>query len=313
MNSTVISPHQALLFTFPVHHANPKSKFKTKLKTTRFGNFSFSVKSFSLSKTSCSLRIVQSSVINKIEPQQRIIPPNFDQCNDKNAFDIAKPVVYALFYIVLGLFCPVSGFRKPAFAAVATPSAVLRGLFGRKTKGEEKTEKGHKYSHCTRKLLEIVARLLKTIEEAKSSGQQNFENVQDALKEVKTTKKALQDEIMNGLYAEMRVLNREKAELMKSSEGIEDKIMNAKREEERLTRKARGGDERIERLQEEMRQWESEYNGIWERIGEIEDLITKNETLALSIGVRELLFIERECEALVEGFFQETRLQNIQR
>lgn len=218
-----------------------------------------------------------------------------------------------MFYIVLVLFCPVSGFRKPAFAAVATPSAVLRGLFGRKTKGEEKTETGHKYSHCTRKLLEIVARLLKTIEEAKSSGQQNFENVQDALKEVKTTKKALQDEIMNGLYAEMRVLNREKAELMKSSEGIEDKIMNAKREEERLTRKARGGDERIERLQEEMRQWESEYNGIWERIGEIEDLITKKETLALSIGVRELLFIERECEALVEGFFQETRLQNIQR
>ncbi|KAL2509752.1 putative inactive ATP-dependent zinc metalloprotease FTSHI 5 [Forsythia ovata] len=168
MNTTVISPHQTVLFAFPVHHSKPKPKVKTKPKTTRFGNFSFSVKCFSNSKPRCPLRIVQSSAINKInkiESQQRIIPPIFNQCNEKNALDITKPVVYALFCIVFGLFCPVSGFRQPAFAAVATPSAVVRGLFGRKTKGAETKEKGHKYSHCTRKLLEIVARLLKTIEE----------------------------------------------------------------------------------------------------------------------------------------------------
>ncbi|KAL2509751.1 FtsH extracellular protease family [Forsythia ovata] len=117
---------------------------------------------------------------------------------------------------------------------------------------------------------------------------------------------------MNELYAEMRILNSEKEELKKISEGIEDKILNAKREEESLMRKARGGDERIERLQKEMRRWESEYNGIWERIWEIEDSIARKETLALSIGVRELLFIERECEVLVEGFLQEMRRRNIQ-
>lgn len=59
-----------------------------------------------------------------------------------------------------------------------------------------------------------------------------------------------------------------------------------------------------------MRRWDSEYNEIWERIEEIEDSIVRKQTLALSIGARELLFIKRECE---EGFLRETRQRNIQR
>ncbi|CAA2987215.1 probable inactive ATP-dependent zinc metalloprotease FTSHI 5, chloroplastic [Olea europaea subsp. europaea] len=45
-----------------------------------------------------------------------------------------------------------------------------------------------------------------------------------------------------------------------------------------------------------MRRWDSEYNEIWERIEEIEDSIVRKQTLALSIGARELLFIKRELE-----------------
>ncbi|KAK6146580.1 hypothetical protein DH2020_020449 [Rehmannia glutinosa] len=107
------------------------------------------------------------------------------------------------------------------------------------------------------------------------------------------TKKALQEEIMNGLYAELRVLKGEKEELMDRSEEIVDKVFKSKREEESLMRKAKGGGDRIEKLREGRKGWEIEFNDISERIEEIEDLIARKETMALSVGVRELLFIER--------------------
>ncbi|KAL4354390.1 hypothetical protein GQ457_06G018340 [Hibiscus cannabinus] len=56
----------------------------------------------------------------------------------------------------------------------------------------------------------------------------------------------------------------------------------------------------MEKLEEGIEKMEEEYNGIWERIGEIEDEILRRKTTSLSIGVRELCFIERECEELVQ-------------
>ncbi|XP_012839642.1 PREDICTED: uncharacterized protein LOC105960020 [Erythranthe guttata] len=132
-------------------------------------------------------------------------------------------------------------------------------------------------------------------------------NVEEGVTEVKTTKGALQEEIMNGLYAELRVLNGEKETLMNRSEEIVDKVFKSKREEENLAKKVKGGVAKIERLREGRRSLENEYNEIWERIGEIEDLSERKETMALSIGVRELLFIERECEALAESFLKEMK------
>lgn len=200
------------------------------------------------------------------------------------------------------------GFQRHAVAAVAaapTEESIA---------GEENEEKGHEYSRYTRRLLEAVSRLLKIIEEAKNAGKEDFtKKVEKGLKEVKMKKRELQDEIMNGLYAELTVLKAERDALVKRCEGIVDKASKAKKEEESLMSKGKGGSDRILRLREEMRSLEKEYDDKWERIGEIEDLISRKETMALSIGVRELLSIERECQALVESFLGEMRRQKTQR
>ncbi|KAI3453265.1 hypothetical protein Pfo_009928 [Paulownia fortunei] len=309
--STLTSPLQnPFLFKFPHHHCA-----KPKPKTSPFArNSSFFVKSLSplyplrVPADAAGLRSVRCSVVDDEVNNNRplILSNNLKRCNDENnALDVAKPVAYALFYIVLGFFCPFFGFRKPALAAVAATPPVASS---ESVLSNENEEKGHPYSHYTRRLLEAVSRLLKIIEEAKDAGKKDFAtNVEEGLKEVKMTKRALQEEIMNGLYAELRVLKAEKEKLMDRSEEIVEKVFKAKREEESLMRKAKGGGDRIEKFREGRRSWEKEYNDISERIGEIEDLITRKETMALSIGVRELLFIERECEALVESFLREMR------
>lgn len=231
-------------------------------------------------------------------------------CNDgNNALDVAKPIACALFYVFVGIFCPFLGFRKPALAAVAAaapPSAaVVR---------EDDEEKGHKYSQFTRRLLVSVSQLLKIIEEARNAGKEDFAaSIEEGLKEVKRTKAALQEKIMDGLYSELRVLKGEKEALMDRSEVIVGKLFKSRREEQSLMRKAKGGGDKLQRLREEKRGWEKEYNDIWERIWEIEDLIERKEAIALSIGVRELLSIERECEALVKNFLSELRRYGSQR
>ncbi|KAG8365730.1 hypothetical protein BUALT_Bualt17G0002300 [Buddleja alternifolia] len=314
-NSTLISPSQAqllhpLLFNFPLRPPKIRTRF-----TRNPSSSSFSVKS--CSKLSHPL-IVQCSVKNKNQPSELLRPTNSRRFNDddKNALAaIAKPfAAFALFYVVVGFICPVVfGYRKPAFAAAAATTSDLFVL-GK----EKKEENGHKYSHCTRRLLEVVSRLLKIIEELRNSEKQDYfaTNVEERLKEVKMTKKALQDEIMNGLYAELKVLKREKDELADRYEEIVDKVFNGKREEDILMRKAKAGGgvggDRIERIKEERNSLEKEHNDIWERIGEIEDLIARKEFLALSIGVRELSFIERECESLVDGYLKEMRRHNSQ-
>lgn len=317
MYSTLTSPLQnCSLFKFPLHRCT-----KPKLKTIPFArNSSFFVKSFSplyslrVSADAAAVRIVRYSVVDdKVDNNRRRIQSNsLKRCNDENnAINVAKPIAYALFYIFIGVFCPFLGFRKPALAAVAAaPLAAASESVLR----EENEEKGHEYSSYTRRLLEAVSRLLKIIEEAKNAGKEDSStNVEDGLKEVKMTKRALQEEIMNGLYVELRVLKGEKEALMDRSEEIVDKVFKVKREEESLMRKAKSGGDRIQRLRDERRSLENEYNDIWERIGEIEDLIARKETMALSIGVRELLFIERECEALVQSFLREMRRRKTQR
>lgn len=223
-----------------------------------------------------------------------------------NTLAIAKPVAYAVFCIVFGLFCPFFGLRRPALAAaVAAPAAASEFV-------KDTAENGHKFSSYTRRLLEAVSRLLKIIEAAK--GKEDFAtDVEEGLKEVKMTKGTLQEEIMNGLYAELRVLKVEKDKLIDRSEEIVGQVFKSKREEGNFMKKAKGGGDRIERLREGRRSLEKEYNDTWERIGEIEDIIAWKETMALSIGVRELLFIERECEALVANFLREMRGHNTQR
>ncbi|GMP92514.1 hypothetical protein CsSME_00042709 [Camellia sinensis var. sinensis] len=226
---------------------------------------------------------------------------------------IAKPIVFTLFCLAIG-FCPFRTGFQLQLPAIAAPLA--GEVVSKRAKSKEKVvlkNKDHEYSDFTRRLLGTLAGLIRNIEEDRL-GNGDLKAVEVALREVKLKKRELQEEIMNGLYAELRELKGEKEKLVKQSEEILDLVSKAKREQESLLRS--GGDdgeeakERIAKLEEEMESGEKEYNGIWEKVGEIEDRILRRETMALSIGVRELSFIERESVLLVENFKREMRRQS---
>ncbi|GMG99880.1 hypothetical protein Nepgr_001720 [Nepenthes gracilis] len=232
---------------------------------------------------------------------------------DDTLTSLSKPLVFTLFWIVIG-FCPVRGLQSPATALPAI-SELLWKKQEEVVKESEKLEypKEHDHSAYTRRLLEKVSVVLKTMEEVTAS-KGEVEDVETALTEVKSMKSELQEEIMNGLYLELRELKRQKANLVKRSDGVLDTVLRAKREQDKLLSKLRSGTgadegvrEELERLTTELDSSEKEYNGIWEKVGEIEDQILKKETMALSIGMRELSFIERECELLVQRFTREMR------
>ncbi|XP_009588245.1 probable inactive ATP-dependent zinc metalloprotease FTSHI 5, chloroplastic isoform X2 [Nicotiana tomentosiformis] len=256
--------------------------------------------------TSAPARLLLECSITK---NDTIIPDRYN--NDQNPLKpFVKPLVYTLFSVAF-TFCPILGFQLPP--AIAAPPAAAELINKTKKKGSSKGE--HVYSHCTKRLLETVSGLLKVIEEVKY-GKEDVRCVEEKLKDVKMKKKELQEEIMNGLYVELRLLNGEKGALVKRSEEIIDVVLKIKREEESLLKKAKGNEDavvkgKVAKLDEEVRRSGEEYNGLWERIAEIDDEIMRRETLALSIGVRELASIERECEILVKEFLRKMRLESI--
>ncbi|XP_015576554.1 probable inactive ATP-dependent zinc metalloprotease FTSHI 5, chloroplastic [Ricinus communis] len=218
---------------------------------------------------------------------------------------ITRPIVYALFCIAIG-FCSVGSF--PAYAAVAEQVASevieLKKKEKEKKLNEEKYSKGHEYSDYSRNLLAEVSVLLKCIEETRRRNGDS-EEVDLALKAVKAKKEGLQGQILEGLYSEVRELKKEKESLEKRADKILDEGLKARREYETLGINAEKG--RMEELEERMGVIEEEYSGVWEKVGEIEDAILRRETMAMSVGIRELCFIERECEELVKRFNQEMR------
>lgn len=235
---------------------------------------------------------------------------------------IARPIVFVLFCVALGFF-PAG---KSRLRAIAAPPAAALGVRERgKVKGANFSAKSnskqsnvsiygdHVYSDYTRKLLETVSGLVKRVEEVRD-GNGDVGDVESTLKEVRLKKEELIGQIMSGLHAELKELKGEKQELERSSEAIIDSAVKMKREEDQmLTLVAKGGNadeakkakEQIANLEENMNASDKEYNAIWERIGDIEDQILRRETMALSVGVRELSFIARECEQLVEGVRRE--------
>ena len=245
--------------------------------------------------SSCSERVVKNEQV-----ASSIL--NFSKAEGKLLKCIAKQIVLALLCFAIGLV-PIRGLR---FSAIAAPAVVE--VLDKKEKGKEKG-KGHEYADCTRRLLETVSVLLRSIEEVRQGGNGDLKQVEAAWKAVKTKKEELQDEIMNGLYAELRVLKRDKRRLEERSEKIGNAVVKTKREYDKSLGNAgkEGGGDRTERLEKSLRRLEEEYNSIWETIGEIEDKILRKETAAMSYGVRELCFIEGECEQLVQGFTREMR------
>lgn len=259
--------------------------------------------------TSSPARLLKCSIT-----QKDTNPVSYDDQNPLKP--ILKPVVYTLFSIAFGL-CPFLGFPFPAVAA-APPPATAELIWKTKegsNKGKDVHQTIHEYSHCTKRLLETVSGLLKVIEEVKS-GKEDVQFVEEKLEDVTMKKNELQQEIMNGLYAKLRLLKRERDALVKRSDEILDVVLKIKREEESLLKKAKGDavvTEKVAKLDEEVRRSDEEYSGVWERIAEIDDEIMRRETLALSIGVRELASIERECQILVTEFLRKMRLQSVER
>ncbi|XP_030511571.1 probable inactive ATP-dependent zinc metalloprotease FTSHI 5, chloroplastic [Rhodamnia argentea] len=199
---------------------------------------------------------------------------------------VVKPLACAVFFIAVG-FAPFRRVQAPAAAAVLNLE-----------KMEEGSEvKGHEYSNCTKRLLEKVAVVLRCMDEIRR-GEGGVKELEAAMKVVRLVKRQLQEEIMRGMYEELRELKREKEGLIKRSEEIVVEATRAKRENEKTA--AKGGE-----FEETLSKLEDEYDRVWERVGDVEDSIMRREMVAMSIGVREICFIERECEALVERFKRE--------
>ncbi|KAK7269162.1 hypothetical protein RIF29_21878 [Crotalaria pallida] len=241
---------------------------------------------------------------------------------------LALPVTSCLFkHLLRAVFCfavgfsAVNAFRVPAIAVAATAATAKKNdvVLGKKDKNkkekekETKSAKSHEYADCTERLLEEVSGLLKIIDDVRD-GNGDVDNVEEALEAVKSKKEELRKEIMDRLQKELRVLRREKGRLGKRAGEIIDEIIKAKKEYDKLKRKKAVDDNEKARmgvLEMRVEGLEKEYNGIWERVSEIEDLILRKETVALSYGVREINFIERECEQLVQRFQHDLRHKDI--
>lgn len=196
----------------------------------------------------------------------------------------------------------------PAIAATVASEVKLDNK-GREIKTEVVfKEKDHEYADYTRRLLETVSNLLKTVEEVRG-GNGDVKRAKLALKEVKMRKEELQDEIMSGMYTELRELRLKKEKLVKRVGKIIDEVLMVQTEIESLKGEKVG----VEELLDMIGTMEREYDELWERVGEIDDKMLRRETVAMSIGVRELCFIERECEELVKRFSREMRRRSIER
>ncbi|XP_021772711.1 probable inactive ATP-dependent zinc metalloprotease FTSHI 5, chloroplastic [Chenopodium quinoa] len=225
---------------------------------------------------------------------------------------ISKSIVFTLFWIVIGM-CPIRG-HQPNAIALPVISSLLWGKKGKIVKEEPTlvSWKEHEFSGYTQRLLESVSGVLKVMKEVRE-GESSIEDLEVALKGVKSKKNELQGEIMNALYADLRVLKNEKEGLVNRADKILIKVLRAKREQDKLLielKESRGDEEvreRIDKLVEELDKGEKKYNELQKRIGEIEDKISRRETMVFSIGVRELSFVEKECELLVKKFTLEIR------
>lgn len=174
----------------------------------------------------------------------------------------------------------------------------------------------HEYSDCTQKVLDTVPSLLRTIEEVRK-GNGDFEDVKRALEFVKLKKYEMEKEILERMHPVLMDL-KEELRLLQIKEG---EISWQMAEVNREHRKLMGWEmdmkdnvvNEVEKkvLDKRMVELEKKWNEILVKIDEMEDVISRKETVALSYGVLEICFIQRECENLVERFKQEIKQKKI--
>ncbi|XP_054777160.1 probable inactive ATP-dependent zinc metalloprotease FTSHI 5, chloroplastic [Prosopis cineraria] len=286
-------------------------KSKSWKRSRNISSFASGIQAISFSSKSIRSEGGQESVLEdytgsrsvKLEDNLAIASVNHENAEDTFFKSIFRQLLYTLFCFAIG-FSSLGAVRVPAIAA----PAVNEDIVGKKDKGKDKNEnlKGHEYSDCTKRLLETVSSLLRSIEEVRK-GDGNMDGVQLAMKAVSLKKGELENEIMSKLYAELKELKRDKGRLERRAGQIIDEVAKAKGDCDKLRQKVIEDTEkaRMEKLNERMRELERDYDEVWERVSEIDELILRRETVALSFGVREISFIERECEQLVKKFKRE--------
>ncbi|WOL03717.1 hypothetical protein Cni_G12437 [Canna indica] len=238
-------------------------------------------------------------------------PPHLSRLCDAVLHNARKPIAFFLFCLAVG-FLPIPTAGVHAIAATAT---VEQKVETKKQKRQEgATFKDHEFSEYTRKLLAVVSVLLQRIEEVKSS-KGDMEGVRDALRMVKEEKEQLQKQVFEKLNLELKMLRREKLELMTRCEEVMSSALSNKKALDKLLNSGSSDDsakENIQALENSLSTAEEEYSGLSEKIAYIEDIISRKETLTYSISVRELSFIERECELLVERFGYQLKQDGIE-
>ncbi|XP_073223219.1 probable inactive ATP-dependent zinc metalloprotease FTSHI 5, chloroplastic isoform X2 [Cicer arietinum] len=232
---------------------------------------------------------------------------NISQC-------ITKQLVRALFCFAIGVSALGTVRVAPAFAFPTVPSTIFSGM---------KKVKRHEYYDCTERVLKTVPVLLRSIEEVRK-GNGEMEDVKRALKAVKLKKEESEKEILKRMQPQLMDLKEELRQLEIKEGEIYGQMMAVKREYDKLTggEFLEEGNEKLEgkvvneeekkKLEKRMGELEMKYHVICGEIYEMEDVISRKETVALSYGVLEILFIERECEQLVEKFKQEMKQKKIE-
>jgi hypothetical protein len=294
-SSLTSSPLTASIFqfqSFPHHHYSNKSSLCT---ITPQNRRRLQIRRTILVK--CSHKPLNAITVqnnaNSIPPRSQLPSSNEQEKGVSVLKQFGKPIALALFWIVIGL-CPIQGFQAPAIAAP-------RLFTWWKSKGDEQTSHDHEYSVYTRRLLEAVSKLLRTMKEVRSVDEDLWK-VGAALNEVKLKSKELQEEIKNLLDAELSACSGQQGMLLdkirqieKAEQGLILSWMNASFNEDVG---------KVGELEEEMCKCEIEYNETLDEIDKLEAEFKRRETMSLSIGIRELSFIQRESELLFESYIR---------
>ncbi|XP_076950574.1 putative inactive ATP-dependent zinc metalloprotease FTSHI 5, chloroplastic [Bidens hawaiensis] len=288
MISTHIASQSTFNFSsFPIKtSANHRRQFYT----------SFTVNSSHINKP-LKLPASTTSGLNSLQkPQDKALLPHVIK-------HISKPIAITLLWIAIGL-SPTLGFHQNPAIAAPVITEVLKDKRGKSN--QRVRYKDHEYSDYTRRLLETVSKLVRVIEEVRADNNGDLNDVNSVLKDVKSVKKELQDEIMSNLYQELSVLRETKAVLDRKYIEVFDSVVRFKKQRDRVLDK-KGKDRAVVELDEVISNKEKEFMVVSEEVDEVEDQMEIKETMALSIGVRELCFIERESSVLVENFVKEMK------
>ncbi|GAU21882.1 hypothetical protein TSUD_33790 [Trifolium subterraneum] len=226
-------------------------------------------------------------------------PPTISQC-------LTKQLIRALFCLAVG----VSSFR------IASPALAIPVTSEFLDKIKLNINYQHEYSDCSQRVLKTVPRLLSTIEEVRK-GNSDIKDVERALQVVIMKSNEAKKEIVERMHPVLVDLKEELRLLEKKEFEITEEMEDVKREYDRLNEKELDGGEKLKgnvvnevekkMLETRMEELEKKCNVILEEIGGIKGLISRKETVALSCGVLEVVFIEKECEQLVERFKQEMK------